>query len=73
MIFFEKISQKEDFFDLNIDELQVENDSSSVKWVELTGGDVIYNYIHMMNTGHIIYLMIFIEQDLIYLMRQECF
>jgi hypothetical protein len=36
---FETLSQREYFTDQNIDELQVEIDSFSVKWVELTGRD----------------------------------
>jgi hypothetical protein len=53
--FLETLSQREDFTDQKIDELQVENDPFSVKWVELTGLDGISNYIHMMITGHIIH------------------
>jgi hypothetical protein len=51
---FETLSQREYFTDQEIDELQAENDSFSVKWVELTGCDGISNYIHMMITGQII-------------------
>jgi hypothetical protein len=54
---FETLSQREDFTDQEIDELQVEIESFSVKWLELTGCDGIYNYIHMMITGHIIYYL----------------
>jgi hypothetical protein len=54
---FETLSQREDFTDQDIDELQVEIDSFSVKWVELIGRDGISNYIHMMITGHIIYYL----------------
>jgi hypothetical protein len=54
---FETLSQREDFTGQEIDELQVEIDSFSVKWVELTGRDGISNYIHMMITGHIIYYL----------------
>jgi hypothetical protein len=52
---FETLSQREDFTDQDIDELQMEIDSFSVKWVELTGRDGISNYIHMMSTCHIMY------------------
>jgi hypothetical protein len=54
---FETLSQREDFTDQEIDELQVEIDSFSAKWVELTGRDVNSNYTHMMITGHIIYYL----------------
>jgi hypothetical protein len=54
---FETLSQRDDFTDQEIDELQVEIDSFSVKWAELTGRDGISNYIHMMITGHIIYYL----------------
>jgi hypothetical protein len=54
---FETLSQREDFTDQKIDELQVEIDYFSVKWVELTGRDGISNYIHMMITGNIIYYL----------------
>jgi hypothetical protein len=54
---FETLSQRQDFSDQEIDEIQVEIDSFSVKWVELTGSDRISNYIHMMITGHIIYYL----------------
>jgi hypothetical protein len=55
---FETLSQREDFTDQYIVELQVEIDYFSVKWVELTGRDGIYNYIHMIINGHIIYYLI---------------
>jgi hypothetical protein len=54
---FETLSQREDFTDQEIDELQVEIDSFSVKWVELTGRDGISNCIHLMITGHIIHYL----------------
>jgi hypothetical protein len=54
---FETLSQREDLTDQDIDELQVEIDYFSVKWVELTGCDGISNDIHMMITGHIIYYL----------------
>jgi hypothetical protein len=54
---FETLSKREYFTDQEIDELQVEINSFSVKWVELTGHDGISNYIHMMITGQIIYYL----------------
>jgi hypothetical protein len=54
---FETLSQREHFTDPEIDELKVEIYYFSVKWVKRTGRDGIYNYIHMMITGHIIYYL----------------